>query len=70
MKKGDKIELLEEYNEKGICVKRTINGFELPADKEPSVVFFGDVKTLTQKSYLTKEEAKERYRLTSLNNKL
>ena len=61
MNKEDAIELLEEYNEKGVCIKKTINGFEFPPDKEPSAVLLRNVKTLTQKFYLTKEEAKEIY---------
>jgi len=57
----ERIELLEEYNPEGICVKRTINGFELPTDKEPSVAIFKNISSITQKFYLTREEAEHKY---------
>lgn len=59
--KIDKLELLEEYNLKGVCIKRTINGVDLPADKDPSIAIFKNVSSITQKFYLTPEEAKNRY---------
>lgn len=55
------LELVEEYNPQGICIKRTINGFELPPDKEPSIAIFKDFSSLTQKFYMTEQEAKERF---------
>jgi len=58
---NSQLEMLEEYNPQGVCIKRSINGYSLPADKTPSVVIFKNVKSLTQKFYLTKEEAKLRY---------
>lgn len=58
---NQKIEIVEEYNQEGVCVRRTANGIELPADTEPSAVIFMDVSSLTQKFYMTPEEAKHRF---------
>ena len=55
------LELYEEYNQAGVCVKRTINGIDLPADTEPSVQIFKECTSLTQKKYMTKEEVKHIY---------
>ena len=57
----EKLELVEEYNQQGVCVRRTINGHELPADKEPSVVIFKNVESISQKFYSTTEETKQRH---------
>lgn len=57
----DRLEMTEEYNEKGICVKRSINGHELPADTEPSVVILKNLTSVNQKMLLTKEEVKNIY---------
>jgi len=59
--KQETLEMIEEYNSNGVCVKRTINGFDLPPDKEPSVVIFRNLKSITQKFYMTKEEARQRF---------
>lgn len=55
------LELVEEFNEKGVCIRRTINGCELPPDTEPSVVIFKNLKNVVQKKYMTPEEVKNRY---------
>lgn len=55
------VELIEEYDSNGVCVKRSINGHELPADTEPSIQIFKNVSSVTQKFYLTKEEVKQRW---------
>lgn len=61
MKDMEIYELYEEYNRDGVCTKRTINGFELPHDTEPSVQILTNVDCISQKRYLTKEEVKQRY---------
>ena len=55
------LELVEEYNQLGICIKRSINGVNLPSDTKPSVVILKNITSITQKFYLTQEEAKEKY---------
>lgn len=55
------LEMVEEYNPEGVCIKRTINGYELPPDTEPSVVIFKELSSVTQKFYMTPEEAKHRF---------
>jgi len=57
----EKLEMFEEYNKDGVCIKRTINGHELPADTEPSIQIFNGCSSITQKFYMTPEEAKERF---------
>jgi len=37
IKKEEMVNITEYYNEKGVCVKRTANGVDLPTDTEPSV---------------------------------
>lgn len=62
MKEDDKVIIEEVYNQQGICIKRTANGKELPADTEPSIVIL-DAEVFNwykQIKILTKVEAKER----------
>jgi len=48
MKKEFYVELTEEYNKEGVCVKREIGGVSIPNDEHPSVEFFGeDIKYAT-----------------------
>lgn len=60
-------ELVEEYNREGVCVKRTINGYELPPDVLPSVQIFVDRTSLTHKFYMTPEETKHKYGYLPIN---
>ena len=55
------LELKEEYNKEGICVRRTINGYELPPDKQPSVIILKNLTSVSQKFYLTEKEAEVRF---------
>lgn len=55
------LEMIEEYNKDGICIKRTVNGFELPADTEPSVQIFKNLHSVSQEFYMTKEEFNNKY---------
>lgn len=55
------LDLIEEYNPEGVCIRRTINGYELPSDTEPSIQIFRQLNSVTTKKYLTKEEAKHIY---------
>lgn len=57
------VELFEEYNEKGVCVKRTINGIEIPADTEPSIEILMNCRSITHKRFMTPKEAKELYHI-------
>ena len=48
MKKEFYVELTEEYNKEGVCVKREIGGVSIPNDEHPSVEFLGeDIKYAT-----------------------
>lgn len=57
------LEIIEEYNQDGICIKRTINCLELPPDKEPSIKIFVDLctGTITQKFYMSKNQVKNKF---------
>lgn len=55
------LELYEEYNQDGVCVKRTVNGIALSADIEPSVQILKECAWLTQKKFMTREEVKNIY---------
>ena len=55
------VELVEKYNPQGVCIRRTINGYDLPADKEPSIVIIKNVSSITKKFFMTKKEAENRY---------
>ena len=55
------LELYEEYNQDGVCIRRTINGIDLPADTEPSIQILVNCTALTQKKYMTKEEVRHIY---------
>lgn len=57
----EKLELLEEFNKQGVCVRRTLNGHELSPDTEPSAIIFANVQSITQKFFLSPEEAKHKY---------
>ncbi len=58
----ERVNITEYYDKNGVCVKRTANGIDLPADTEPSVQFFmQDVVYVNQKMYMTKEEFKNRF---------
>lgn len=57
----DKLEMVEKYNKDGVCISRTINGFELPTDTEPSVQIFKNLESVTQNFYMTPREAQERF---------
>jgi hypothetical protein len=57
----EKLEMIEEYNKDGICVKRTINGYDLQSDTEPSIQIFKACSSISRKFFLTPEEVKERY---------
>jgi len=65
----ERLELLEEFNKKGVCVRRTLNGHELSPDTEPSAVIFRNVTNLTQKFFLTPQEAQHRYGFAPSNRK-
>lgn len=64
----DKLEMIEEYNKDGVCVKRTINGYELPADTEPSIQIFNRCSSIAQKFYMTPKEAQEKFNLSIKEN--
>lgn len=58
----EQVQITEYYDKNGICVKRTANGIDLPADTEPSVQFLmQEVASVTQKSYMSKEEFNNRF---------
>jgi len=65
MEKKLYVELSEEYNKEGVCVKRSINGQDIPHDKHPSVVFMGeDIKSancIKTKKYMTPMQANKVY---------
>lgn len=63
----NKLEMFEEYNKDGVCIRRTINGYELPPDTEPSIQIFKECSSMTQKFYMTEEEAKERFNYLKLS---
>lgn len=57
------ITIEETYNDKGVCIKRTANGKELPADTEPSVVFLDkDFVTVSRRIFMTQEEFNNIYK--------
>ncbi len=58
---NDYLQIVEEYNKDGICIKRTINGYKLPADKEPSIQIWKNCSSITQKFYMSKEDVKNKY---------
>ena len=49
---------LEEHYKDGVCVKRLVNGIEIPLDAE---VPFSHVQTFVEKRLITLEKAKEIY---------
>jgi hypothetical protein len=53
---NDKLEMIETYNQQGVCIKRTINGYDLPPDKEPSVQIIKNLESVTRNTFMTKEE--------------
>jgi len=59
------VELSEEYNKEGVCVKRAINGVSVPHDEHPSVLFVGkDIKSATcikTQKYMTPMQANKVY---------
>ena len=59
--KMNTLDLIEEYNQEGVCIKRTINGFDLPSDTEPSIQIFRNLNSITTKKYMSKEEAEYIY---------
>ena len=63
----DALEMIEEYNPEGVCIKRTINGYDLPPDTEPSIAIFKNLSSVTQKFYMTPEEAKHRFGYVNSN---
>jgi hypothetical protein len=62
----EKINIVEYFNKEGVCIKRTTNGIDLPADTEPSVFFMEDVKWAEQRTTMTKEEFNNRFPPTQL----
>jgi len=62
--KDYKMVMTEKYNKDGVCIERSVNGYPLPPDTEPSVQIFTNCEWLEQKTYMTPEEVKNRYGVT------
>ncbi len=64
MNEKELVNIIEYYDEKGICRKRTANGIDLPADTEPSMAYFTqDIAWVEEKLWMTQEEFKHRFPL-------
>ena len=63
-----KLEMIEKYNEKGVCIERSINGYKLEPDTEPSIQIFKNISSIEQHFFLTPEQARQTYNY-KLNNK-
>jgi hypothetical protein len=55
--KDELFEMILEYNKDGVCIKRTINGYELPPDTEPTIQILKNCYSITRKFYLTEKES-------------
>jgi hypothetical protein len=66
----DTIELFEEFDNDGVCIKRTANGIELPTDIEPSMyIDLEKISSVSQKFFMTKAHFEQRYGKELLTNK-